>query len=92
MSWSVQAMGKGEAVGRALQKQFDAISQMAAPEQSIKDKVAEIVAAATAGAPESGFVVRANGHQYTTSPQPGAPSVMVQMSLKVEIDVVAFAE
>ncbi len=86
MSWSVSAMGKGEAVGKALAEQFFHIPLMVQPEQDMKDSVAEIVELATSAAPTSGFIVRAEGHQYRND------GGMQSMHLKVEIDLMKFHE
>ena len=86
MSWSVSAMGKGEAVGRSLKDQFSRIPAMVQPEQDIKNKVAEIVEDACSSAPTSGFIVRAEGHQYSLD---GIPQTM---HLKIEIDLIKFCE
>ena len=51
MSWSVSAMGKGQSVGAKLAKELAIIYKMEQPEQAMKEKVAEIVKAATDGAP-----------------------------------------
>ncbi len=89
MSWSVSAMGKGVAVGRELHTQFERLQGMLEPEQSIKERVSEIVGLATRSAPETGFLVRAEGTQYTMVDK--VPQVQ-HMHLKVEIDIVAFVE
>jgi hypothetical protein len=86
MSWSVSAMGKGEAVGRSLKDQFSRIPAMVQPEQDIKNKVAEIVDAACSSALTSGFIIRAEGHQYSLNEIPQS------MHLKVEIDLINFYE
>jgi hypothetical protein len=85
MSWSVTAMGKGKAVGAKLAVEFAGLHKMNEPEHAIKDKVAEIVALATDAAPDAGFIVRANGSQWSA---PGHTNI----NLKVEIDTVVFSE
>jgi hypothetical protein len=79
-------MGAGDKLAAKLQKDFESMGPMAEPEQSIKDKVAEIVQAQCAGEASTGFIVRANGHQYRNA------DGRLSGSLKVEIETVQLAE
>jgi hypothetical protein len=88
MSWSISVMGQGRDVNEQVQRELKA-HHLVEPEESMKDKVAEIVEAATAAAPFNGFVVRAEGSQYQR--HDGLQSEMVSLHLKVEIDVVQWA-
>lgn len=88
MSWSVSAMGKGEAVGRKLAADFAQIASynMPEPEQAMANKAAEICAAACGGAPDGGLIVRGEGHAYKQNDK------MQGMHFKLEIDLLALAE
>lgn len=82
MSWSVSAFGKTTAVAAKLSADFARIT-CSEPEQSIKNKVAEVVAAALAVYP-AGTVVRveASGSQYTPdSTKPDEKTNNVKLSL-----------
>lgn len=64
MSWSVNRMGKPSAVAAALAKDFAGI-HCQEPEQTIKNKVAEAIAAALAVfPPHLAVTVEASGSQY----------------------------
>lgn len=88
MSWSVSAMGKGEAVGKSLAAQFEQVAKynMAEPENAMAVKAAEICQTACNGAPDQGRIVRGNGSQWTDN------GVVKGLNFKLEIDLVALAE
>jgi hypothetical protein len=82
MSWSVSAIGKSAAVAAKLAKDFTAI-KCTEPEETIKNKVAEAVAAGLAAFPVGMAVrVEASGSQY--APDSSKPTEL-QNQLKVEL-------
>lgn len=86
MSWSVSAVGKASAVAVKIAKDF-AATKCSEPEETIKNGVATIVAAALAAYPDTYAVtVTANGSQSPGySPDaPGTPMGQVN-SLQVSI-------
>ena len=82
MSWSVQAIGKPAAVAAKLAKDFANI-KCAEPEETIKNKVAEAVAAGLAVFPPTMAVsVTASGSQL--APDSKQPNEL-QNQLKIEL-------
>lgn len=83
MSWNIEAMGKPEAVAAKLAKQF-AVNKCSEPEESIRQSVAGIVAAALATFSKGTAVsVRASGSQ--SSDMVGTAQATHVHSLNVEI-------
>jgi hypothetical protein len=82
-------MGKGEAVGRSLATQFEGIAKykMHEPEESVKNKVAEILKQLTDAAPDAGFVVEASGSQCI-----GADGGVSYTNLQIKVHTTQFAE
>jgi hypothetical protein len=63
MSWSVKAVGRASAVAEKLALNFAQI-QCSEPEETIKNRVAEAVAAALGAFPrDKAVLVEASGHQ-----------------------------
>lgn len=81
MSWSVYAMGKARLVEEKCAETL-AASKCVEPEETIKAKIAESLAAAMGAFPDDQIVkVEANGHQSSVGPDGKAIN---QFSVKVE--------
>ena len=63
MSWSINVMGKGSAIQEAAAEQAKHVC--AEPEESMKQRALEAIGAAGKACPDSGFIIQANGSQWT---------------------------
>lgn len=87
MSWSISATGGRQAVLKSCQEQLAKIT-CSEPEESIKNKVGEIIEMALVGVEGGGVMVAASGSQYT--PEQGKPP---RNTLRFEItEIYNFAE
>lgn len=88
MSWSTQAMGKAPAAAAHIEQEFSVMGKCVEPEESIKQKARELIAASLAGCHESKFVqVSASGSQSTEYDRTGKPTERISNSLSIKIEV-----
>jgi hypothetical protein len=92
MSWSISAIGKAEAVARYAKEQANAYRN-AEPEETMKQKAAEIICLAAESSPGNGLKVEANGHQQTVhDPGPGSLPHCSYHSFNLKIETITFVE
>ncbi len=88
MSWSINVIGLGEVAGPEAAAQLAAVPVMLQPEEGMKVKAGEIIAAATAAAPNKNFHIKAAGHMAIGPPftlPAGGNVSSLHMSLTIDI-------
>lgn len=86
MSWSINVMGEGAAVQKAVREALEGC-KCAGPEEMVKYRVNQIVEEVCMAAPGAGITVVTTGSQY--DPGQGRPR---QWQMKLEISTVHFAK